>query len=94
MASVLTRRGEFLIERFGAIEFLFRLHSTGPSIRFEHVATNIRIGFVSLRVPSVCAPRVRADLREDDGIHVSVDVVMPVVGRILHYEGLTKECEP
>jgi hypothetical protein len=78
-----------LAERFGVLEFRFRLEASEGSLLFRQRAVALLCGPVRLRLPSAWAPSVEA--REDPtgphqiGVHVRV--ALPAVGRVLAYDG-------
>ena len=78
-----------LAERFGILEFRFRLEASQGSLIFRQVEAAVLCGTVRLKIPAACAPRV--DAREDPAgarqIGVHVRVALPVVGPVLTYDG-------
>jgi hypothetical protein len=79
-----------LIEHFGLLALRFHLDAADGSLRY--VQQDAAFGWRSARlpIPAWLAPRVEA--REDPvgsgGIHVHVQVALPLVGRLIAYEGL------
>lgn len=84
-----TGEGE-LGERFGVIEFRFRLEICGGSLVLRQVDAAVVLGSIRVPIPKAWAPRVEA--REDPagarriGIHVCV--VLPALGPVLTYDGI------
>lgn len=78
-----------LAERFGILEFRFRLEASQGSLIFRQVEAALLCGTVRLKIPAAWAPRV--DAREDPAgarrIGVHVRVALPVVGPVLTYDG-------
>jgi hypothetical protein len=78
-----------LAERFGVLEFRFRLEASEGSLLFRQVGAGFVWGSVRLRLPERWAPRV--DAREDPmsarRIRVHVHVTLPGLGPVLSYEG-------
>jgi hypothetical protein len=76
-------------ERFGVLEFRFRLEVTGGSLLFRQLEAALVWGTVRLRLPAAWAPIV--DAREDAAgahrIRVHVRVVLPPLGPVLTYDG-------
>jgi hypothetical protein len=79
-----------LAERYGAIEFRFRLQTAGGSLVYVQQAAALRFGPLGLRIPGPLAPRVEA--REDPAgparVKVAVRVVHPLAGLVIAYDGL------
>lgn len=79
-----------LAERFGVLEFRFRLDASGGSLLYVQREAALLCGSVRLRIPAALAPRVNA--REDPAgptsVHLSVGVVLPGVGLLVAYDGL------
>lgn len=84
-------RGGVLVERFGALELRFRLQVDGEALVYRQTGVALRLGPFPMTLPSWLAPRVTA--REEPGggpnrTHVSVQVVIPLVGFLISYEGI------
>jgi hypothetical protein len=77
-------------ERFGVLEFRFRLEASGGgSLVFRQLEAAVVLGSVRLRLPASWAPRIEAS-EDPAGAHqigVHVRVVLPAVGPLLTYEG-------
>jgi len=82
--------GRELGERFGVLEFRFRLEASEGSLVFRQVEAALVFGSVRVRVPEAWAPRVEA--REDPAgarhIDIHVRVVLPALGPVLTYDGI------
>lgn len=78
-----------LAERFGLLEFRFKLDASQGSLIFRQVEAAFLCGTVRLKIPAAWAPRV--DAREDPAgarqIGVHVRVALPLVGPVLTYDG-------
>lgn len=78
-----------LAERFGLLEFRFRLEASEGSLIFHQLEAALLCGPVRLRLPAACAPTVYA--REDpvsaDRVSVHVRVDLPAFGPVLTYDG-------
>lgn len=73
-----------LVERFGPVTLLFSLHGSAEGISFEQTGARI----FGLPLPAALAPRVVANESVEDGWYrYHVDVMLPVLGRIIHYRG-------
>ncbi|MCB1327628.1 MAG: DUF4166 domain-containing protein [Spirochaetales bacterium] len=78
------REGDYLAERFGPIECVFRLEATQHGYQF--VQTHAR--FLGLRLPAFLSPTVRARVRgTPNGWWVRVRVRNPVLGLLVSYGG-------
>jgi Domain of unknown function (DUF4166) len=79
-----------LAERFGVLEFRYRLVTAAGSLLYTQREAAFVFGFVRLRIPPRCAPLVEA--REDPAgpnrLTVNVRVVLPGVGPLITYGGL------
>jgi hypothetical protein len=79
-----------LAERFGALEFRYRLETSQGSLVFRQLDAGVLFGSFRLRLPVMCAPRV--DAREDAlsarQLRVHVCVAFPVLGPVLTYDGV------
>jgi hypothetical protein len=79
-----------LAERFGVLEFRFRLEVSDGGLVYRQVETALLFGTVRLRLPAHWAPTV--DAREDPAgprqICVRVCVQLPAVGPVLTYDGV------
>jgi hypothetical protein len=78
-----------LAERFGLLEFRFRLEASEGSLVFHQLEAALLCGPMRLRLPAACAPTV--DAREDpsgaDRISVHVTVALTAFGPVLTYDG-------
>ena len=78
-----------LAERFGVLEFRFRLDTSGGNLLYVQREASVMFGPIRLRIPAPLAPRVEA--REDPAgptrIKVAVRVVLPGVGQLIAYDG-------
>jgi hypothetical protein len=79
-----------LAERFGVLEFRFRLDASGGDLRYLQREAAFVFGPVRLRIPAPWAPRVEA--REGPAgqrrITVAVRVLLPGVGQLIAYDGI------
>jgi hypothetical protein len=78
-----------LAERFGLLEFRFRLAASDGSLIIRQVDAALMCGPVRVRIPFAWAPSI--DAREDPAgarrIHVQVRVALPALGPVLTYDG-------
>ncbi len=87
-----------LAERFGLLEFRFRLEASDGSLLFRQIEAALMFGSVRVRLPAACAPRVDA-LEEPAGarqVRIRVRVALPALGPVLTYDGvmLIEETRP
>jgi hypothetical protein len=79
-----------LAERFGVLEFRFRLDVSDGSLLYVQREAAFVFGPVRLRIPASWAPRVEA--REDAAgpkrVKVHVRVAIPGVGPLIAYDGI------
>ena len=82
--------GRELVERFGPLEFRFRLEPIAEGLVYRQRQAAIVCGRLRMRLPTACAPRVEA--REDavgpEHIQIAVRIVFPVVGLLISYGGI------
>jgi hypothetical protein len=78
-----------VVERWGLIEIRFRLIVSEGELRYDQVGAALHIGRLRLPLPRWLAPHVEANEwpLECGRIGVRVSVVLPLVGRLLAYEG-------
>lgn len=79
-----------LAERFGALEFRFRLAASNGSLVYHQLEAAFLFGPLRLRFPAALAPRI--DAREDPAgsrqIRIHVSVALPVLGPVVTYDGI------
>jgi hypothetical protein len=79
-----------LAERFGVLEFRFRLDVSDGRLVYVQREAAFLFGPARLRIPAAWAPRVEA--REDPAgptcVNVEVHVSLPAVGPLIAYDGL------
>ena len=79
-----------LAERYGVLQFRFRLRVAGGSLVYVQRQAAVVCGRVRLPIPTPWAPRV--DAREEPAgsrhIHLEVRVELPGVGLLISYAGL------
>ena len=79
-----------LAERYGVLEFRFRLDATGGSLLYVQREAAFLFGLLRLPIPARWAPRVEA--REDPAgpkrVKIDVRVVLPGVGLLIAYDGI------
>jgi len=82
--------GSLLGERFGVLELRFRLEVTAGALVYRQMTAALRIASLTIPLPRWLQPQVEA--REEtaqppDREHVFVQVVVPLVGLLILYEG-------
>lgn len=86
------RDGE-LVERYGPLEFTFRLVAQDGALRFIQKGCGVRVGPLLLGVPRGIRPHVESWCSSPDGCRagVAVRITAPRLGLVLAYEGLLDE---
>jgi uncharacterized protein DUF4166 len=80
-----------LVERMGIVEMRFQLEVVGGALNYQTVSTALRLGSLRVPLPYRLSPRVMAwerDVGDFNQIHVSVDVTLPLLGRLIAYDGI------
>jgi len=78
-----------LAERFGLLEFRFRLEALDGRLLYRQIEAALMFGSVRLRLPAACAPRIDAS-EEAAGarqVRVRVRIAMPLLGPMMTYDG-------
>ncbi|MCD9030625.1 DUF4166 domain-containing protein [Luteimonas sp. Y-2-2-4F] len=85
MQSRLWRRGPWLCERLGPLQFRFALHARDDAIHWEVAAVRL-LGVLPL--PAALFSQVRCRERERAGRYeFRVEAAMPLIGPLVRYEG-------
>jgi len=78
-----------LAERFGVLEFRFRLEAIAGVLHYQQLGVALVIGSFRVRLPDACAPLV--DAREEASgprqLQIRVSVAIPALGPVLTYDG-------
>jgi hypothetical protein len=85
-----------LVERLGIVEMLMRLEVVGGALSYQTVSAALRLGFLRVPLPSRLSPYVTAlekAVGDTNQIHVSVDVTLPLLGRLIAYNGILTQVE-
>jgi hypothetical protein len=85
-----SRSDGLLLERMGRVETRFRLKVVDGALIYESVSAAFCLGRLRLRLPRWLSPRVTASERlagEEEQLEVSVEVRLPLLGRLIAYEG-------
>ena len=79
-----------LSERFGCLEFRFRLAAADGRLVFVQREAALRFSARRLRLPRWLAPRIEAheDAADARRVRVRVRITLPVVGLLIAYDGL------
>jgi hypothetical protein len=91
-----TRRDNRLVERLGIVEIRFHLTVARGELIYESTGAALCAGSLRIRLPHRLAPRVAACEKPggaEGRIAVSVDVSLPVLGRLIAYEGTLTQIE-
>ena len=85
MVSHFRREGEYLIERLGPLVMYFKALAVDGCLRYDFRYTKL----FGIRLPVWFSPRIDAQEYEEDGHYrFSVQVTMPVVGKVISYFGV------
>jgi hypothetical protein len=78
-----------IAERFGCLEFHFRLETEDGATRYRQIGAWLRIGPIRVLLPWMLAPHVDGLERQigRDAFNVHVRVTWPLSGPILEYDG-------
>ncbi len=79
-----------LLERIGNIEMRFQLDIVDGVLRYQSTGATFCLGRMRLSLPFWLSPRIRAQESagaETKQIQVSVEVDLPLLGRLIAYEG-------
>lgn len=85
-----------LVERFGNIEFRFKVQVRDGGIHFQQTRVSLRVGRCKLPVRSWLGPRVEAQELPGEmeyQTRVRVTVRLPIVGLLVDYKGLMERQE-
>ena len=89
------RAGEsgLMIERIGRAEIRYRLEIAGGALFYRQTGTKLCLGPLRLPLPRWLAPRIaaRESAIDEKSTHISVEVTLPVIGRLISYKGFIKE---
>jgi hypothetical protein len=79
-----------LVERWGAVAFVFALQAAGDMLWFRQQRCQLRLGRLGIRLPRVLAPRIDAVVAPAPrgGVAVSVRAGVRPLGVLLTYEGV------
>jgi hypothetical protein len=85
------RAGEsgLMIERIGWTEIRYRLEIAGGALFYRQMGTVLCMGALRLPLPRWLAPRIaaRESAIDEKLTHISVEVTLPLVGRLISYKG-------
>lgn len=89
-------RGGVLVERVQGIELRFQLEEAGGALIYHQVGAALRWGPLCLPLASRLWPRVEAREEAHDSrqVRVTVEVRVPLAGRLIAYEGTLGGAEP
>ena len=95
LVSVQWTQGDGLLtEHMGLAEFRFQLDVAEGALFYQTKAVAARLGRLRLWLPSFMAPNVTASEKSlGNDVHVSVEVRLPLVGRVITYEGTLTRIE-
>ena len=80
----------------GLVELRFRLEVVGGALSYKTISAALCFGSLQVPLPHWLSPCITAWERpvgDRDRIHVSVDVELPLVGRLIAYDGMLTRVE-
>jgi hypothetical protein len=80
----------------GIVEMRFRLEAVGGALNYQTVSVALRLGSLRVPLPNWLSPCVTAwekAVDDTNQIHVSVDVTIPLLGRLIAYDGILTQVE-
>ena len=82
-----------MIERIGWAEIRYRLEIAGGALFYRQTGTKLCVGPLRLPLPRSLAPRIaaRESAIDETSTHISVEVTLPAIGRLISYKGFIKE---
>jgi len=95
LATRLVRTGDRISERAGPVELRMRCRATASEVWFIPDGAGIALGRLSVRLPSLVAPRASAHAWSagDRAFDVEVSVRLPLLGVLMSYRGHFTEAE-
>jgi hypothetical protein len=88
--------GSLLVERMGLLELRFRLEAVAVALVYHPAGASLRLGPLRVPLPGRLAPRVSAregPAERCDGIQVTVEIRVPLLGVLVAYEGTVVRTE-
>jgi hypothetical protein len=82
---------DVLCERFGLLDFRFKLYVENGQLVYRQTAASLRVGPCSFRLPRSLSPVISAvekPCSTPDSVEVSVEVRLPWSGLLLAYHGI------
>jgi hypothetical protein len=82
---------DVLCERFGLMDFRFKLNVEKGHLVYRQTAASLRVGPCSFGLPRWLSPVIRAvekPCNNPDSVEVSVEVTLPLSGLLLAYHGI------
>jgi hypothetical protein len=77
-----------LVERFGQWELSFKIRVDAGNLLYEQFGAKICFAGLCISMPRACAPFVVAkEVSEGTRVIITVFVTLPLVGRLISYEG-------
>jgi len=90
------RGAGLLVERLGIVEMLLRLKVVGGALSYQTGSAALRLGSLRIPLPYRLSPYVTAwekAVGDTNQIHVTVDVTLPLLGRLIAYDGILTQVE-
>ena len=90
------RGAGLLVERLGIVEIPLRLEVVGGSLSYQTTGAALSLGSLRIPLPYWLSPYVTAwekAVGDTNQIHVTVDVTLPLLGRLIAYDGILTQVE-
>ncbi len=83
------QEGQFVAETAGPFLLLFELRALNGMLELHQIGTRLRFGRLSIPLPDFLSlgAVARVTGARDNTMHVHVDITLPFLGNLLHYEG-------
>ena len=84
-----------LVERYGALEFRFRLHASAGRLVYRQREAAVRLFAFRLRLPGRLAPHIEAseEAVAPRRVKIAVSITIPRIGVLIAYDGIIDVAE-
>jgi hypothetical protein len=90
------RGAGLLMEKLGIVEIPLRLEVVGGALSYQTTGAALSLGSFRIPLPYWLSPYITAwekAVGDTNQIHVSVDVTLPLLGRLIAYDGILTQVE-
>ena len=87
------REGDFHTEFWGPAVICYEMVANSDGVEYVQLSFGLKLGRLVIPLPLKIAPKVVASAtgRGGDSFFVSVAVSLPMIGTVLHYDGIARE---